>query len=288
MACIAEKYSEHPLARSILEAGKERKLAIPDSEHFMSTTGMGVTATWNGSKILVGKASFLNDAGILLDAPTELAVKQQSEQGCTAVLVALDKQIIGLIAIADEIRPDIVQTIGLFRKMGVKQITMLTGDNSQAAKAVAEEIGVDDFQANLLPKQKQDIVRELQAKGYIVGMIGDGINDAPALALANVGIAMANGSDVAIETANVTVMNDNLSGVSDFMWMSKKVFKRIKLNIFFSIIYNAIGLTLGVFGFMTPIIAILFQEAGCVTVVISSVLLLWIRSPMNFSGSKAF
>lgn len=283
MACIAEKYSEHPLALSILDAGKEWKLAISDPEHFMSTTGMGVEATWNGMSISVGKASFLNDSGIPLSAAIELAINQQSEQGRTAVLVAINKQIIGLIAIADEIRQNIVQVISLFKKMGVKRITMLTGDNPQVAQAVAKEIGVDDFQANLLPKQKQDIVRKLQAEGYIVGMIGDGINDAPALALANVGIAMGSkGSDVAIETANVTIMNDNLSGVSDFMWMSGKVLNRIKLNIFFSIIYNAIGLTLGVFGFMTPIVAILFQEAGCITVVVSSTLLLWTRLPSRF------
>lgn len=284
MACIAEKYSEHPLARSILDAGKERKLTIPDSENFMSTTGMGVKTTWNGSNILVGQTSFLNDSGIPFSAPIELAIKQQSEQGRTAVLVALNNQIIGLIAIADEIRPDIAQVIRLFKKMGIERITLLTGDNPQVAKAVAKELGIDDFRANLLPKQKQDIVRELQADGYIVGMIGDGINDAPALALANVGIAMASmGSDVAIETANVTLMNDNLSGVADFIWMSRKVLTRIKLNIFFSMIYNAIGLTLGVLGFMTPIIAILFQEAGCITVVISSTLLLWARLPINLT-----
>jgi P-type E1-E2 ATPase len=153
---------------------------------------------------------------------------------------------------------------------------MLTGDHQQVAAAVAGEIGVDDFRAGLLPEQKQDFVRELQKKGHIVGMIGDGINDAPALALADVGIAMgAAGTDVAIETADVTLMNDNISGVADFIWMSGKVLKRIKLNIFFSMIYNVIGLTLSVIGLMTPIIAIIFQEAGCVTVVFSSTLLLW-------------
>jgi P-type E1-E2 ATPase len=155
---------------------------------------------------------------------------------------------------------------------------MLTGDHPQVAEAVARAIGVDDFQAELLPEQKQEFVRKLQADGHIVGMIGDGINDAPALALADVGIAMgAAGTDVAIETADVTLMNDNLSGVADFMWMSAKVLRRIKLNIVFSMIYNVIGLTLGVLGLMTPIIAVIFQEAGCVTVVFSSTLLLWSR-----------
>ena len=158
----------------------------------------------------------------------------------------------------------------------LSDLTMLTGDHPQVAAAVAKAIGVDDFQAELLPEQKQEFIKKLQAEGHIVGMIGDGINDAPALALADVGIAMgAAGTDVAIETADVTLMSDDISRVVDFMWMSGKVLKRIKLNIFFSIIYNVIGLTLGVMGLMTPVIAVIFQEAGCVTVVFSSTLLLW-------------
>jgi len=280
MACTVEKHSEHPLARSIINAAKERKIIILDSAHFLSTTGMGAEAIYNGKRILVGKASFLSNSGVLLTPQTELEIAKQSDQGRTSVLVAFDNQVIGLLAIADEIRPEIVQTIRQLKMMGVKHITMLTGDYLQVAKTMAKEIGVDDFKADLLPKQKQDVVRALQAEGHIIGMIGDGINDAPALALANVGITMGvAGSDVAIETSNVTLVNDRFSGVIDFMWMSKKVLNRIKLNIFFSMIYNAIGLTLGVLGLMTPVIAILFQEAGCITVVLSSTLLLWAKQP---------
>jgi len=160
--------------------------------------------------------------------------------------------------------------------MGVQKIVMLTGDNDQVAKTVAAEIGVDDYQAGLLPGQKQEFVKRLQNEGRIVGMIGDGINDAPALAQADIGIAMGKaGTDVAIETADVTLMNDDLSRVIDFMWMSRKVLRRIKLNIFFSIIYNAVGLILGSLAMLTPVLAVIFQEAGCITVVFSSTLLLW-------------
>jgi P-type E1-E2 ATPase len=190
--------------------------------------------------------------------------------------VARNDILLGLIAIADEIRPDVPGALKAIKAMGVKRITMLTGDHPKVAAAVARAIGVDDFMAELLPEQKQAFVRKCQAEGQVVGMIGDGVNDAPALALADVGIAMgAAGTDVAIETADVTLMNDDISGVADFMWMSASVLRRIKLNIFFSMIYNVIGLTLSVFGLMTPIIAVIFQEAGCVTVVISSTLLLW-------------
>ncbi len=276
MACIAEKYSEHPLARSILLAGKERKLEIHDPEHFASATGMGVEAKWNSVKILVGKNTFLKDAGVPLNSRVADEVAHQSEKGRTAVLVAVNDKAIGMLAIADEIRPEIAETIRSLKSLGVKRITMLTGDHPQVAEAVAKEIGVDDFQAELLPEQKQDFVRKMQSEGHVVGMIGDGINDAPALALADVGIAMgAAGTDVAIETADVTLMNDNISGVADFIWMSGKVLQRIKLNIFFSMVYNVIGLTLSMIGLMTPVIAVIFQEAGCVTVVFSSTLLLW-------------
>jgi Cd2+/Zn2+-exporting ATPase len=278
MACIAEKYSEHPLARSILAAGKERKLDIPDPDHFASATGMGVEARWNNAKILVGKQAFLQEAGVSIVSHFEREITKQSEQGCTTVLVAHNDEVIGLLAIADEIRPEIPEAIRLLKTMGVERITMLTGDHPRVAEAVAKAIGVDDFRAELLPEQKQEFVKTLQADGHVVGMIGDGMNDAPALALADVGIAMgAAGTDVAIETADVTLMNDDISGVVDFMWMSAKVLRRIKLNILFSMIYNVIGLTLGVMGMMTPIIAVIFQEAGCVTVVFSSTLLLWAK-----------
>jgi Cd2+/Zn2+-exporting ATPase len=276
LACVAEKYSEHPLARSILSAGKEKKLDISDPEHFTSATGMGVEAQCGGARLLVGKQSFLQESGVAVSTQVIREVVKQSEQGRTAVLVAHNNETIGLLSIADEVRPEIAETFRLLRTMGVQRITMLTGDHPQVAEAVAQAIGVDDYQAGLLPEQKQEFIKHLQSEGHIVGMIGDGINDAPALALADVGIAMgAGGTDVAIETADVTLMSDNISRVVDFMWMSGKVLRRIKLNIFFSMIYNAIGLTLGVIGLMTPVIAVTFQEAGCITVVASSTLLLW-------------
>lgn len=283
MACIAEKYSEHPLARSILAAGKERKLEICDPEHFTSSTGMGVEAHWNSAKILVGKNTFLKKADIPLNPAVTANITHQSDMGRTAVLVAANGEAIGMIAIADEIRPEIAETILTLKTLGIKRITMLTGDHPRVAEAVAREIGVDDFQADMLPEHKQDFVRKLQAEGHVVGMIGDGINDSPALALADVGIAMgAAGTDVAIETADVALMNDSLTGIADFIWMSGKVMRRIKLNIFFSIFYNVIGLTLSVIGLMTPVIAVIFQEAGCVTVVLSSTLLLWSKRKNSY------
>ena len=278
MAAIAEKYSEHPLARSIMKRCKEQGIDVPEPEKFKITIGKGVTAEWEKSSIVVGKEEFIRDGGIPVTPDTRQAVSNQVGRGRTAILVSVDKSVIGLIAIADEIRPEVSRSIALLKASGIKSIIMLTGDNSTVAEAVAEEIGVDEFKAELLPEEKQHFVRNLQKEGRIVGMIGDGINDAPALALADIGIAMgAAGTDVAIETADVTLMNDDISGVVDFMWMSGKVLQRIKLNIFFSIIYNIVGLVLGSLGMLTPILAVIFQEAGCISVVLSSTLLLWTK-----------
>ncbi|MBI5554549.1 MAG: cation-translocating P-type ATPase [Elusimicrobia bacterium] len=280
LAAIAEKYSEHSLARSVMALSRERGIEVPDPDEFRAEIGMGVIAKWHDREISVGKEGFLRNKGVFITKDIEQIISEQVEQGRTVILVVNDMKTIGLIAIADEIRPQTRQAIASVKmNMGIQNITMLTGDNHRVAKSVAEQIGVDDFQAGLLPEQKQEFVKRLKNEGHIVGMIGDGINDAPALALADVGIAMGvAGTDVAIETANVILMNDDFSRIVDFISMSKKVLRRIKLNIFFSIIYNAIGLILGSLGRLTPTLAVIIQEAGCITVVFSSTLLLWAKS----------
>jgi len=261
---------------------KERGIETAEPEEFNIEIGMGVRARYNGKDIFVGKEDFLRAEDILIDADIEQIVKEQTHQGRRVILIANDKHAVGLIAIADEIRPQTHQAIASLKAMGIKNITMLTGDNHKVANSVAEQIGVDDFQAELLPEHKLQFVKKLQSQGHLVGMIGDGINDAPALALADVGIAMGTaGTDVAIETADVTLMNDDLSRVVEFMEMSKKVLLRIKLNIFFSIIYNVVGLALARFGMLTPVLAVIFQEAGCVTVVFSYAMRSWAKTESN-------
>jgi heavy metal translocating P-type ATPase len=278
-AAIAEKYSEHPLAKSVMARAKACDIEIPDPDEFNIEVGMGVIAALDGTTVRVGKSEFLQAQGVSITDRIEHAIAEQTEQGRTTILVANDLKPIGLISIADEIRDETPHAVASLKAMGVKEIIMLTGDNHKVAKAVAEEIGVDGFQAELLPEQKLQYVEKMQKEGNVVGMIGDGINDAPALALADVGIAMgAAGTDVAVETADVTLMNDDLSRVVNFMDMSKKVLRRIKLNIFFSIIYNVLGFILAGFGLLTPVLAVIFQEAGCITVVFSSTLLLWAKT----------
>lgn len=288
LAAIAEKYSEHPAARAVMALSNERGIETPEPEGFRAEVGMGVTAVWRGKEILVGKATFLQANDISIPEIIAQTVSDQTQQGRTALLVAKNTRPVGLIAIADEVRPETRRVISALKKdFGIEKITMITGDNRRVAKAIAAEIGMDDFEAELLPEQKQALVRRLQSEGHLVGMIGDGINDAPALALADIGFAMGTaGTDVAIETADVTLMNDDLSRVAEFVWMSQKVLRRVKLNIFFSIIYNAVGLFLASLGMLTPVLAVIFQEAGCITVVFSSTLLLWSKTNLYSHSSN--
>jgi len=288
LAAIAEKYSEHPAARAVMALSNERGIETPEPEEFRAEVGMGVTAVWRDKEILVGKATYLQANDISIPEIIAQTVSDQTQQGRTALLVAKNTRPVGLIAIADEVRPETRRVISALKKdFGIEKITMITGDNRRVAKAIAAEIGMDDFQAELLPEQKQALVRRLQSEGHLVGMIGDGINDAPALAQADIGFAMGTaGTDVAIETADVTLMNDDLSRVAEFVWMSQKVLRRVKLNIFFSIIYNAVGLFLASLGMLTPVLAVIFQEAGCITVVFSSTLLLWSKTNLYSHSSN--
>ncbi len=287
LAATAEKFSEHPLARAILADAGARSISVPDPDEFKSETGMGITAQSGGHDLIIGKPEFLETKGVKLGEESFGLITKQTEMGRTVILVSSDATVTGLIAIADEVRPGTAEAIATLRKMGIKNIVMLTGDNATVAKAVSASIGIDSYQANLLPEQKLDVVKELQEKGQLVGMIGDGINDAPALAKADVGIAMgASGTDVAIETADVTLMKDDLWQFVDFVWMSQKVIRRIKINIGLSMVYNAIGLLLGVQALLSPITATIYQEAGCVSVVLSSTLLLWAKPGFSHSIEK--
>jgi Cd2+/Zn2+-exporting ATPase len=288
LAAIAEKYSEHPVASAVMALSNERGIEVLEPDGFRAEVGMGVTAVWGDKEILVGTDKYLQANDIQIPEIIAQAVSGQTQQGRTALLVANDMKPVGLIAIADEVRPETPRVISSLKKdFGIEKIIMITGDNHRVAKAIAAQIGMDDFQAELLPEQKQELVRGLQRDGHLVGMIGDGINDAPALALADIGFAMGTaGTDVAIETADVTLMNDDLSRVAEFVWMSQKVLRRIKLNIFFSIIYNVVGLFLASLGMLTPVLAVIFQEAGCITVVFSSTLLLWSKTNLYSHSSN--
>ena len=279
LAAAAEKYSEHPLAKAVLQRAKAEGLEIPRPDEFKIEVGKGVLIRWKDEAIAVGQPDYLRSRGIALSSEMDGLISGQLEQGRTVIVVARGTKALGLISIADEVRPETRNVIStLYRVLGNTNITMLTGDNPRVAASVAEQIGIERVESGMLPEGKYDFIKRLQESGLVVGMIGDGINDAPALALADVGIAMgASGTDVAIEAADVALMNDNLERVADFILLSRTVIRRIKANIFLSLIYNVVGIILGAFGLLSPIIAIIFQEAGCISVVFSSTLLLWAR-----------
>lgn len=280
LAAIGEKYSEHPLAKAVLTIARAQSIEIPDPDEFKAEAGKGIEAIYNGQKILIGKEDFLRDSNIFISTDAEKAIADQAELGRTTILVTNNNVVVGMISIADEVRPETVHSIDSLKSLGIKNIVMLTGDHHKVAKAVATQIGIDEFQAELLPQDKQSAIKAMKKDGKIVAMVGDGINDAPALALADVGIVMGGtGSDIAIEAADVTLMDGSFTRLVEFIQMSRKVLKRIKLNIFFSIVYNVIGLVIALLGYLTPVMAVGFQEAGCVTVVVSSTLLLWAKTP---------
>ena len=268
-AAIAEKFSEHPISKAVIAKATELGVIIPDPTKFKILPGRGVEAYYGKQQILIGKGM----AGMAFTEEEDKVISAFENEGKTVLPVILDKQVIGVIAVSDTLRKDSSEAVQRLRRLGIKTV-MLTGDNMRAAKSIAEQIGVDEFYAELLPEQKVEIIGKMK-KGNVVAMVGDGVNDAPALANADVGFAMgAAGSDVAIETADVALLGDDLTKVEYTIRLSRKAFSKMKMNIAFSMAWNALGLTLASMGLLVPILAAVLQEAGCISVIINSALLL--------------
>ncbi|WP_411827625.1 copper-transporting P-type ATPase [Luteolibacter sp. AS25] len=250
-AAALEESSEHPLARAIVNAAKDEKLQIPESTDFQSTTGGGVSGTISGKTIRVGKKSFLEDSGITFTKDLETEATRLQSEAKTIVWIARDKQAEGILAISDPIKESSAAAIKVLHEQGIR-IIMATGDNIHTAEAVGKKLGIDEIHAGLSPADKIQLVRDLKAKGEVVAMAGDGINDAPALAEAQVGIAMGTGTDVAIESAAITLVKGNLDGIAKAIALSRGVMKNIRQNLFFAFAYNAIGIPIAA-GILYPI-----------------------------------
>ncbi|MGW4891318.1 heavy metal translocating P-type ATPase [Kitasatospora sp. NPDC004240] len=240
LAAGAEAPSEHPLAAAIVAGARDRGLVVPEAAGFDSVTGKGVQATVEGRAVLVGSRRLLADVGIDTADLEEIAA-ELSALGRTPVLAAIDGRAAGVIAVADTVKPDSAQAVTALRNLGV-DVVMLTGDNRRTAAAIAREVGIGRVVAEVLPEHKADEVRRLQAEGRSVGMVGDGINDAPALAAADVGLAIGTGTDVAIEAADVTLISGSLAGVVTAVRLSRATMRNIRQNLFFALVYNAIGI----------------------------------------------
>jgi len=251
LTAAVEQQSEHPLAYAIVVGAQDRKIELPNVEDFDSVTGGGVHAKVDGKTVLIGKRSLLVEQSVSGVASLDAQADELQRQGRTVMYVAVDQLFAGLIAVADPIKKSTPEAVQALHAMGLRVI-MLTGDNEKTAKTVADQLGIDEFAAGVRPEDKHRRIRALRAEGRIVAMAGDGINDAPALAEANVGIAMGTGTDVAIESSGVTLVQGDLRGIVKAVKLSRATMRNIRQNLFFAFIYNALGVPIAA-GVLYPI-----------------------------------
>lgn len=256
LVASVESASEHPLAEAIVRAAQERSLIIPKATDFNSTTGEGVQAVVDGKKVAIGNSKLMES---LNSFDNELSTKAdvRRKDGETVMFVAIDGKAAGIISVADPIKPSTKEAISLLHDAGLK-VVMLTGDNEKTAQAVANKLGIDEVHADVSPEDKNRIVKEMQDSGKLVAMAGDGINDAPALAQANVGIAMGTGTDVAMESAGITLLKGDLMGIAKAYKLSHATMRNIRQNLFFAFIYNALGVPIAA-GVLYPIFGLLLS-----------------------------
>ncbi|MHA2112780.1 MAG: heavy metal translocating P-type ATPase, partial [Candidatus Hodarchaeales archaeon] len=265
----AEKGSEHPLAQAILNTAKKRGIQLLDPKDFEAIAGKGIRVRINGSIVTVGNRSLLQSVKEI-DQDLDNKMVEFENQAKTVVLVGLNDEIIGLIAIADPIKANSKVTIRLLEEMSIETY-MVTGDNSRTAKAISEELGMSNVFAEVLPENKVEIVKKLQNEGKFVGMVGDGINDAPALAQANVGFAIGSGTDVAIETGDIVLIKEDLRDVVASIKLSRKTISKIKQNLFWAFIYNVLGIPLAAGLLFLPFGILLIPEIAAAAMAFSSV-----------------
>ncbi len=272
LAASVERVSEHPLGEAIVREAEERGLTLAQPQAFEALPGRGVQAIVDGRQVVLGNRRLMEERGYGL-SDLDATARQLSEDGKTPMFVVVDGVVRGIVAVADTIKEDSRAAVAALKKMGLK-VVMLTGDNERTALAIARRVGIDRVLAEVLPDAKAERVRQLQAEGQRVAMVGDGINDAPALAQADVGIAMGTGTDVAIEAADITLVKGSLRGVVVAIQLSRATMRNIKQNLFGAFIYNTLGLPIAAgalypaFGILlSPLIAAAAMAFSSVTVV---------------------
>ncbi|NQT31923.1 MAG: copper-translocating P-type ATPase [Deltaproteobacteria bacterium] len=290
LAASAEHGSEHPLGEAIVRAAKEKKLKLLPASDFNAIPGKGVRASVAGKKLLLGNLKFIEDKGLSLNG-LGIEAERLREKGKTVMFLGADSRVMGIIALADTLKPNARKALAKLHKMGIETV-MITGDNRRTAEAIAHEVGIDRVLAEVLPEKKSREVKKLQKKGRVVAMVGDGINDAPALAQADVGIAIGTGTDVAMETGDITLISGDLEGIATAISLSKSTMRTIKQNLFWAFAYNTalipvaagvlylafgtsgvpsgLNFILGEYGFLNPILAAAAMAASSITVVSNS------------------
>lgn len=271
-AASVEQGSEHPLGQAIVRKAQEKGIKLDNPESFKAIRGMGVKGFVKGTEILAGKPSLLGSKGHALSADIERKFKDLQEQAKTAIIVAVNKEVVGIIAVADTIKNDTIAAVQEIEKMGLKTV-MLTGDNRRTAEAIAKQIGISDIYAEVMPDQKVEIIKQAQSKYGMVAMVGDGINDAPAITQANVGVAIGTGTDIAIEAGDIILVRGDISGLVSAIKLSRATFRKIKQNLFWAFIYNTVAMPIAIFGLLHPVIAELCMATSSVSVVTNANLL---------------
>ncbi|MFC5591638.1 heavy metal translocating P-type ATPase [Sporosarcina soli] len=268
LVATAENQSEHPLAQAIVNGVKEKSIELLEVTDFEALPGYGIRAVVSGREVLVGTRKLMNEHNLaILDS--EESMEQLESEGKTAMLIAVDHELAGVVAVADTVKETSKEAIARMQDLGL-EVIMLTGDNQRTAETIARQVGLSHVIAEVLPEQKSEEVKKLQEQGKKVAMVGDGINDAPALAMANVGMAVGTGTDIAIEAADITLMRGDLNSVADAIIMSRKTMRNIKENLFFAFIYNTIGIPIAAIGLLAPWVAGAAMAFSSVSVVLNA------------------
>lgn len=271
LAASVEAGSEHPLGEAIVRGAEDREIELKNIQNFNSVTGKGVKAEIDNKEVLVGSRKLMESAGIdTSDFENEL--QRLEKEAKTAMLAAADSKMLGIVAVADALKEDSVKAISELKKLGL-ETAMITGDNQRTAEAIAKEVGIDHVVAEVMPDGKVDKVKELQSEFGIIAMVGDGINDAPALTQANVGIAIGTGTDIAIESSDITLVRGDLSSVITAVKLSRATFKKIKQNLFWAFFYNLIAIPVAILGLLHPVIAEMAMATSSISVVTNANLL---------------
>ncbi|HID89231.1 MAG TPA: heavy metal translocating P-type ATPase [Anaerolineae bacterium] len=264
-AASAERGSEHPLGRAIVERAEAEGLTLAEPQSFQAVRGRGVIATVDGRRVLVGSRRLMEDHDID-PTPLEETMRRLEEEAKTAMLVAVDGELVGVIAVADTLKEDSIDAIRELHRMGL-ETAMITGDNRRTAEAIARRVRIDHVLAEVLPDGKVAEVEKMQDRFGLVAFVGDGINDAPALTQANVGIAIGTGTDIAIEASDVTLVRGELTGVVEAINLSRATFRKIKQNLFWAFFYNVVMIPLAIVGWMHPVLAEIAMATSSITVV---------------------
>jgi Cu+-exporting ATPase len=271
LAAAVEAGSEHPLGEAIVRAATHRGLELPNVTEFEAIPGHGIRGAVDAQKVLLGNRRLFRREGID-PAQAEEAMTRLESEGKTAMLVACDGTLAGIVAVADTLKPEAKEAVTALRREGI-EVILLTGDNQRTAQAIAREVGIDQVIAEVLPADKARVVQDLQRQGKVVAMVGDGVNDAPALAVADIGIAIGSGSDVAKETGGIILVKNDVRDVVAGIRLSRATMRKIKQNLFWAFIYNTVGIPVAALGFLNPMIAGAAMALSSLSVIVNSALL---------------